>query len=629
MVPAMVLAESPTATTALPESADRPPPDPRFEAKVQRAALADMLSPVRGRIRLAQVIQLVASAATVVPFIGIVELGRTLLKSGPLDTHRVWVIILIVLAGLFVRAVGSGAALSITHFADIELQASLRRRIVDKLGRMPLGWFTRTSSGQVRKATQNDVAALHYLVAHANVETTAAATTPVFALIYCFTLDWRLGLLAVTTLPLYVLAYAWMVRDMTEQMAKMNAGVEKISTTIVEFVAGIAVVKTFGQTGKAHRRFADAADSFNDDFAGYVGPMLRLEAVAAMVLSAPLILLVNLAGGYWFIDSGWVQPIEVLGSALIAMTLPTAIITVSMSLHSRQDAGAAADRLVQLLAAPELPTVVETATPQDNSVEFENVEFAYPADDGDAVTAVDGVTLMLPPASLTALVGPSGSGKSTLATLVMRFNDVDSGSVRIGGVDVRSIDPATLYQRVGFVLQDVSLLGISIRDNIALARPDASDQDIRAAAVAANIDERIIGLPNGYDSIVGEDAQLSGGEAQRVSIARALLADTPILVLDEATAFADPESEAQIQQAIGRLVAGRTVLVIAHRLGTIIHADNIAVLVDGRVAEQGTHDGLVDTGGVYASMWRSYLAGSAHLDAELAHSTSIDRGSAE
>nr|WP_245556906.1 ABC transporter ATP-binding protein [Jongsikchunia kroppenstedtii] len=588
-----------------------------------------MLSPVRDRIRVAQLVQLLASAATVVPFIGVVELGRTLLKSGPLDTGRVWAIVLFVLAGLFVRAVGSAAALSITHFADIELQAVLRRRIVDKLGRLPLGWFTRTSSGQVRKATQNDVATLHYLVAHANVETTAAATTPVFALIYCFTLDWRLGLLAIATLPLYVLAYAWMIRDMTDQMAKMNAGIERISSTIVEFVAGISVVKTFGQTGKAHRRFADAADSFNDDFAGYVGPLLRLEAVAAMVLSAPLILLVNLAGGYWFIDSGWVEPIEVLGSALIAMTLPTAIITVSMSMHSRQDAGAAAGRLLQLLAQEELAEPVKAAVPQNNSVEFDDVEFSYRSETGDAVTAVDGVTLTLPPGSLTALVGPSGSGKSTLATLVMRFNDVDSGAVRIGGVDVRNIDPAALYQRVGFVLQDVSLLGISIRDNIALARPDAGERDIRAAAAAANIDGRIMALPRGYDSVVGEHAQLSGGEAQRVSIARALLADAPILVLDEATAFADPESEAQIQEAIGRLVAGRTVLVIAHRLGTIVHADNIAVLVDGRIAEQGKHDDLVAADSVYASMWRSYLAGSAHLDAELAHRTSIDGESPE
>ncbi|ROZ84942.1 ABC transporter ATP-binding protein [Gordonia sp. OPL2] len=594
-------------------------PDARVEARQQAAALRSLLHPVRTRIRIAQILQIIASAATVVPFIGIVELGRTLLSDGPVDSGRVWVIVWVVTAGLGARAFFSGLALAVTHFADVDLQAILRRRITAKLSRLPLGWFTRTTSGQVRKATQHDVGELHYLVAHADVETTAAAATPLFALIYCFVLDWRLGLLAIATLPLYAVAYAWMVKDSTEQMAKMNAALARISSTIVEFVSGVAVVKTFGQTGRAHKAFVDAADEFNDDFAGYVGPMLRIEALSMLMLSAPLVLLVNLAGGYWFVRSGWVEPIEVLGSTLVALILPATLLTVSMAMYSRREAAAAAQRLVDLFDLPELEVAEKPAMPQGNTVEFRGVSFAYPGDDDAAeVRALESVSATLHPGTVTALVGPSGSGKSTLATLLPRFADPDEGNVTIGGADVRDIAPEELYRHVGFVLQDVALMGVSIADNIRLGRPDAGLDEVIAAARAANIDERIRQLPTGYDAIAGVDAHLSGGEAQRISIARALLSDAPILVLDEATAFADPDSEAQIQEAVARLVVGRTVLVIAHRLGSITHADNIIVLDRGRVVETGQHADLAAGDGLYASMWQAYLGGTSRRDDEIA-----------
>lgn len=600
--------------------AGEPAPDRRAEAKAKSAALADLLAPVRTRTIIAQLIQVIASAATVVPFIGIVELGRTLLAPGPVDSGRVWGVVALVAGGLAARALLSFVALSITHFADLDLQAQLRIRIADKLGRLPLGWFSRTSSGAVRKSVQSDVSELHYLVAHANVETTSAAVTPLFGLAYCFYLDWRLGLLSIATLPLYALAYGWMTRDMTTQMAKMDAGVAKISATIVEFISGVSVVKTFGQTGKAHKRFVDAADEFNDDFAGYVGPMLRIEAVSSILLSAPLILLVNLGVGYWMVDSGWVEPIELVGSTLIAMVLPTALLTVATAVHTRQQAASAAHRIADLLAEPELPVAQHPKTPAGHDIEIDDVTFTYPARLGgaDGVTALEGVSARLPAGTLTAVVGPSGSGKSTLATLLPRFGDPDSGAVRIGGVDVRDIAPDELYRHVGFVLQDVQLLTMSVVENIRLGRPQATDDEVVAAARAAHIHDRILELPDGYDTVVGAEAHFSGGEAQRISIARALLADTPILVLDEATAFADPESEAQIQQAIGTLVSGRTVVVIAHRLGSITHADNIIVLDRGRLVEQGGHDALRSADGLYASMWATYQAGTTRADEEIA-----------
>jgi len=584
----------------------RPPSDlaaARAAAVKDKGALKRLLTPVRGRTALAQLLQLIASAATVVPFVGIVELGRYLLAGEPVQAARVWTLVVVLIGGgLGVRTLAGGLALTLTHHADVELQGQLRKRLVDTLGRLPLGWFDANSSGEVRKAVQHDVGELHYLVAHAAVEKTGALATPLFGLAYCFHLNWRLGLLAIGTIPIYLVVYSVLMRGAMARMGEMNAGIAAISATIVEFIAGVSVVKTFGETGKAHKRFADAADEFNDGFAGFVGPMVRLRAVSSVFVEAPVVLLVNLAGGYWFIRSGWVSPIEVLGSTLVAVTIPTAVLAVGYSAATQKQAMAAAGRLTTLLNTTALPVAGLPKVPQDNSIEFDGVAFSY---DG-TTTVLHDVSLTLPVGSITALVGPSGSGKSTLATLVPRFHDVTAGAVRIGGVDVRNIDPKVLYRQVGFVLQDVQLLGISVADNIRLGTPDASLDEVQRVAEAAQIHDRIMELPNGYDSVVGEDAYFSGGEAQRVSIARALLADAPILVLDEATAFADPDSEAQIQAALSTLIAGRTVLVIAHRLGSIVGSDNIVVLRDGRIAEQGRHDELLAAQGLYAQMWRSY-----------------------
>ncbi|MET8657305.1 ABC transporter ATP-binding protein [Streptomyces griseus] len=576
--------------------------DPKAEARAARAALASLLAPVRVRTRIAMALQIIGAAATVVPYIAIAELAKTLLAPGPADPDEVRAAVLITVVGLSVRALSGGVALALTHFADVALQASLRRRIVARLGRAPLGWFTANSSATVRKAAQNDVHDLHYLVAHSAVETTAAVTVPAVGLGYLFWLDWRLALLALATLPLYAGAYAYMMRDFGPQMGRLNAGIAAINKAIVEFVTGIGVVKTFGRAGEAHAGYREAATRFGDHYSGWVRPMLKLEAFASMAVSPPVVLLVNLAGGVWFVHRGWVSPVDVLTSSMVALVIPSVLVTLGFGAQARREASAAAGRIAAVLDTPVLPEAVHPRLPDGNEVELHDVTFSY---DG-AVDVLDRVSLRLAPGTVTALVGPSGSGKSTLASLAIRFHDVTGGRITIGGVDVREIATEQLYRHIGFVLQDVQLLRTSVRDNIRLARPDASEEEVREAARAARIDRRIEELPRGYDSVVGEDAVLSGGEAQRVSIARALLAGAPVLVLDEATAFADPESEAAIQDAIARLVRGRTVLVIAHRLPTIVEADQIAVLRDGRIVERGRHPELLAAEGLYARMWATH-----------------------
>ena len=571
---------------------DKHSDDPRAAHLAGQRAFKELTAPIRGSMMVARVLGFLYGALAVAPYVILVQLGEVLLaaaRSGVSPDRGEVISLLMWLIGAFGARYGIYfLALGVTHFADVRFGHIVRSRMVKVLSGAPLAWFTSTNSGAVRKAIQDDTHDVHTVIAHAPVESTAAISAPLSLLIYAFVVDWRLGLLSIATVPIYGLIYAWMLAGMGDKTAQMDRHLTRVSATMVEFVSGISVVKAFGTVGRSHQRFTQAAEDFSRFYRDWCGPMLRGSALGQASVSPSLILLISTSGGAALAAAGIVSPVQVITCALIALVIPAAIEVLGTTTWAYQIAGAAALRIVGLLSVDPLPAE-GNSVPDGSDVEIDGVSFSY-----GQTLALDDVSLTIPAGSVTALIGSSGSGKSTLATLVARFADPDRGSVRIGGIDVRDVAPDVLYRHVSFVLQDPQLLDISVRDNIALGVPDASDEAVWAAAGAARIDDYLRSLPRGLDSVIGEDTHPSGGQAQRIAIARALLVDAPILVLDEATTFTDPEAEADIQEALTRLVQGKTVLVIAHRTASIVGVDQIAILDAGRIIALGTPDQLAD-----------------------------------
>ena len=563
---------------------------------------------MRTRLRIGQVLVLLSGILAVAPYLALVRLGDILLDAynagAAPDPQRVRTVVMMLISSYSTRLLLYMVALIITHMADLSLRDQMRRDIVQRISRAPLAWFTASTSGRIRKAVQDDTTTVHTVIAHGPVEQLNAIVTPLALVACAFWIDWRLALLALSTLLLYVLTYSFSMRGMNEKTVEMDRKLAAVSSTMVEFVSGIGVVKAFGRVGRAHAAYLNAADDFSAFYRAWAMPLVTIACLSFTWVSVPVLLLVNLGGGALLISAGLVTLPEVLATTLIAMVLPGALLTVASISWSYQMAGAAALRLCEVIDTPVLPTADAPRRPERARVEIDRVSFSY----GDTL-AVDEASLTLEPGTVTALLGPSGSGKSTLATLIARFADPDSGAVRVGGVDLRDMDEETLYSTVSFVLQDAQLLGATVRENIALGRPDADLEQVRDAARVAHVDEEIMALPDGYDTVLGRDTALSGGQEQRIAIARAVLLDTPVLLLDEATAMADPESEAEIQEALSALVAGRTVLVIAHRPAAVRGAHRIAVMERGRVVAAGSHEELLDE-----PHYRALLRQSGALD---------------
>jgi len=562
-----------------------------------------IMRPVQGQIRFAMSLASVAAACTLGALTALAWAVRSLLAA----PHQ-WPWMPLLLAVLFaVLACGLHLiAFNQSHYAAFRLETQLRTQLAEHLARLPLGFVQQIGSGALSKVLMEDVKSLHIFVADSTPLYARAYVSPALTFALLWWLDWRLALTATAVLAVGVAVVTLAMRGSGAMMRRYHAAGEDVSKAVVEYVQAMPVVRTFDTGTTTFARYQQALQAYRDVVLAWYR-MAGFSSRLSQLILSPLPTLAALVWlGAWLIGRDALDIATWVAALLVGTGMAESLLPLMSLRHLVAKTQLSIHRIHEIMTAPPLPLPdAQTArVPRDASVHFEHVDFRY-TDDGPLV--LQDVSFTVPQGSITALVGPSGAGKTTVARLIPRFWDVSAGAIQIGGVDVRAMLPDTLMQQVAFVFQDTFLFADTIANNIRLGLPEASMQDVVAAARAAQAHDFIVALPQGYDTQAGERGVfLSGGERQRITIARAILQNRPILVLDEATAFADPENEVALVAALSNLMRAKTVLMVAHRLSTIRDADQILVFDQGRLVERGRHDALVAQDGVYARLWHHH-----------------------
>lgn len=554
-----------------------------------------------GRFYAAVVLAVLGVAGTMLAYFCVAAIIRLLLSGCGLRECLPWCGLM--LAGYAVKAALSTASTAISHRATYHTLRDLRKRLLTKLSRVPMGTVLDTPSGQYKTTIVDRVEGMEPTLAHLIPEMTSNLLVPLAITVYIFVLDWRLGLAALVTpvLGLYIASLSGRTYSVRWKGA-VETG-RRMTNAIVEYVGGIQVVKAFSQSAGSYKKYADAVE----DNASYYVDWMRdnQKYMASWQSILPAVLVTVLPAGLLLWHGGSLAAVDFLTVIVLSLGFTGPLIAALSFVDEIAVLGTNVGEIAGVLDAPELKRPEVPARLSGSEIELCHVSFAYGQAGGEVLHDIN---LKIRPGTVTALVGPSGSGKTTIARLIAGFWDVTGGAITLGGADLREIPLHQLSHQIAYVTQDNYLFDRTVRDNIRMGRPDATDAEVETVAKAAGCDAFIRALEHGYDTVCGGGGgHLSGGEKQRISIARAMLKDAPVVILDEATASVDPENEALIQRAISALTKGKTLIVIAHHLGTIADADNIVVMENGSIAAQGKQEELLKSCPLYARLWQAYL----------------------
>ena len=556
----------------------------------QRSWLAILLSfagPCRGKLVLSVICAIISVVGGFVPYLGVYEILRLFIHQSASGTELLrWAGVC--LAGYTVKVAFYAFSTMLAHVSAYTILEGLRRQVAHKLMHAPLGSVLSKPVGSLKSTIVDRIEDIEPPLAHMIPELSSNVLLPIVVVIALFAMDWRMGLASLATIPAALIPMAASLRTYNEKYAAYMAANAQVNSIIVEYVEGIEVVKAFNQSGASYEKFVRAVTSFRDFTLDWFRCTWKSMNLCLSIL--PTTLLATLPVGIALYQTGSVSPLVQAAAFLNSMK--------SMEFAVRDTR--------HLLDLEELPEASEPARLSGSGITLRDVSFSYSGKEED--TVLRHIDLELPAGTFTALVGPSGGGKSTAARLIARFWDVTDGCIAIGGVDIRNLTLKQLADQVSFVTQDNFLFDCSLKENIRLGKPDATEEEVWAAARAAQCEEFLGRLEHGWDTPAGEAGkQLSGGERQRIAIARAILKDAPIVILDEATAFTDPENEDKIQRSLMALSRGKTLLVIAHRLSTIQNADQIVVLEKGRIVDKGTQPELLSRCPLYQKLWQAHV----------------------
>ena len=551
-----------------------------------------------GGLTASVVLAVLGAAAGIVPYIAAAQI-LTLICAGMYELGPIATAASVALVGYLGSVWLASASTIISHRCAFITLNSIRKALTDKLSRVPMGTVLDQPSGTFKTLIVDTVEKLELPLAHMVPELTANTLIPVLMLAYLFVLDWRLALISLITIPVGICCYMGMMKDYGPRYARVLDASKNMDAAIVEYIGGIEVIKGFNQSTASYGRYVDAVRANEDAKVTWFRQTNPFYVAGVTIMPSCLIGVLPL-GSFLYLSG------DISASALITcIILALGLVKPLMQALRYTDSLAMVDSTVAevstLLDAPEMKRPSTPVEIPNYRITFDKVSFGYGKEE-----VLHGISLAIEPHAMTALVGPSGSGKSTVARLIASFWEADGGSVGIGDIDVKNIPLEQVMRSISYVTQDNYLFDLSVRENIRMGKPDASDAEVEEAAQRASCHEFICALPAGYDTCVGSaGARLSGGERQRIAIARAVLKDAPIVILDEATAFTDPENEAAIQASISGLVAGKTLIIIAHHLSTIVGADKIVVMDHGRVSAEGTHHELLESSSLYRSLWNA------------------------